>query len=160
MATPIQLRALRALRVRLQQISIENGYLTNTGERIFAGRREIQRDQCPAACVVYGGNSLTQENGRSMALDHVVYVDHFVERYEDDELADEAISEQSTDIRKAALANNRALFDGDGESDKICLLRYVGSTPIEEGVSHEVEAQRVEFRIPMEEAYGDPTRRT
>lgn len=152
MAVPLQLRILRALRVRLEQISVANGYLTDTGKYVVAGPGQVEKRDCPAAAVIPGGDEKSEDQGRSMRLSSTFHVDHWVAAYP--ELPGEAIVEQAADIRRAALDSAGKLADDDGD---LARLLYVRSERMDS--SDGVEGMRQTYLVNFEEAYGDPTRR-
>lgn len=159
MPTPLQIRAARALRVRLEQITVANGYLTDTGLYVRSGRvwdEVASRDDLTLiAGVIDGGDVKTADGQRRMTLQQVLYVDHYITPYPGHERKGEAIIEQRADIRRAAMAGRGNLSDDEGTF----ALLYIGSEPIDSPAGSKVEGMRQEYRIPMEEAYGDPTSR-
>ena len=118
MATLLSIRVKRALAARLRTISVESGYLTNTGENIGLQRHvdpaEITDGYFPMAAVFTGSVEKQQEGGRSMRLARRFIVEHWINAYDEVERAGDAVDEQAADILKAALAGGGNLSDDDG----------------------------------------------
>ena len=160
MATLLSIRVKRALAARLRTISVESGYLTNTGENIGLQRHvdpaEITDGYFPMAAVFTGSVEKQQEGGRSMRLARRFIVEHWINAYDEVERAGDAVDEQAADILKAALAGGGNLSDDDGPIGR---LLFESSDPLPNTSSSAVEGQQQVFVIYLEEAHGDPTRR-
>lgn len=158
MSLPLQIRALRALRARLEQIATEDGYLTDSGERVLMGPRFIEADQCPAILVIDGGD-LAEEptgsgNSRSMKITQTVYLDCYARIEADSE--SESASAVRADAKQAALDYTaQALRDDDGVITGPVI--YVGAEPIEQPEAADVEGFRLTLNWTLLEAYGDPS---
>ena len=156
----LSIRVKRALAARLRAISVESGYLTNTGEHVGLQRHvdpaEITDGYFPMAAVFTGAVEKQQEGGRSMRLARRFVVEHWINAYDDVERAGDAVDEQAADILKAALAGGGNLSDDDGAIGR---LLFESSEPLPNTGSNPVEGQQQTFVIYLEEARGDPTRR-
>lgn len=166
MATPLQTRALRAIKARLEQIAIADGYQTNAGERVYLGPRWPDERDVPCIILIDGGDESVPDSGgkdtnngnsRSMHLQQTFIVDVFAQRYEDIEEGGIGASEVKADAKTAALDYDaQALSDDDGTIGGP--LTYQGAVPIEAPDGSNVEGFRLTFTHKVLEAYGDATR--
>lgn len=165
MTSPLQIRALRAIKARLEGISVDDGFHSNAGDAVMFGPRWPDESDCPCLLVIDGGDfpqpdsggrSTSSGNHRSMTLAQTIYVDCFAIRYSDPEDAGLAVSELRADVKRAALDYSaQALRDDDGVIGGA--LAYSGAEPIAAPDGSAVEAFRLTFIHTLQEAYGDPT---
>jgi len=159
MAEPIQIRHLRAVKSRLSAISVANGYLTNAGENIYFGPRVHSKSNCPVINVVGGADEpqkAASGGSRSMELRQVIYVDGFVEEFDDSEESGLAGEEIKADIKQAVLDYNAQALTDATDDDNLGSLEYAGAVPIEKADNSDVEGIRVTFYVINKEGFGNP----
>lgn len=160
MADPLNLRAINALRTRLQAITVAGGYLTDAGLRVFHGRRQLDRSDMPCIVVFEGDETAAASSGvgeangqsQSMSVRLPLIVEGYVEAEPTVEGPD--LSRIKADIKAAALNFDApALTDVDGV---IGPLTYVGASPLLRADGTAVEGVQCTFAVRLIEGYGNP----
>lgn len=165
MTTPLQIRALRALQLRLEQIAVADGYQTDAGRRVYKGPRFPDKKEVPCIIVTDGGDEPVPDSGgrttnngnsRSMHLQQTFLVDVFARKYDDSEEIGIGAAEVRADAKTAALDYAaQALSDDDGKIGGP--LTYEGAVQLESPEGASVEGFRLTFTHTIVEAYGDAT---
>lgn len=96
-----------AIADRLGQISITNGYLTDIGQKVFRGKRDLSEEDCPC-CVLIENDDAVAPASASRNTKVIITADYAIEALLacDPDHPNDAAHMAITDLK-------RALFNGD-----------------------------------------------
>lgn len=156
---PISERVMDWVEARLAQITVDNGYETDIGQRVSRARRTFAESDLPAVTVFEtaeapNDGSATDTNA-SMKIGHGFAV--FAHVVADQESTGRRLGLARADIKRALCSpdvdGNPGVRDADGE---IGPIGYLGSdtAPREDGAG--IESVSVRFAVSYPEGFGDP----
>lgn len=160
MSDPIALRALYAMRTRLQAIDGNSPYNTAAGSNIFISRATVEPEQLPCLIIFAGDETAAPTtgegvpSGQSQAMRIVldVTVEGHIEAAQSN--TGEQLEKIKADIKRALLRfAEPTLKDG---LFAIGPLGYLGATPLPREDGDKTESVQCRFRVTYTEKFGDP----
>lgn len=160
MSDPIALRALYAIRTRLQAIDGNSPYNTAAGSNIFISRATVDDSVLPCLILWAGDETATASSGsapaagqsQAMRMSLDINVEGHVSAAQSN--TGEQLEKIKADIKRALL-----LFDQPTLKDglfPIGPLIYVGATPLPREDGDVTESVQCRFRVTYTEKFGDP----
>lgn len=160
MSDPIALRALYAMRTRLQAIDGNSPYHTAAGSNIFIARATVDQTLLPCAIIFAGDETATASTGdappsgqsQAMRVQFDVTVEGHVAAAQSN--TGEQLELVKADIKRALLLYATPKLTDGGLL--IGPIAYLGATPLPRADGDVTESVQCRFRITYTEKFGDP----
>lgn len=160
MTDSVALRAIYALRTRLEAIDGTGAYNTSAGGQIYIARGKVDQSVLPCLILVPGDETAAPTTGdgapsgqsQAMRMSFEVNVEGHVTAEQSN--TGEQLEYIKADIKRAVL-----LFDSPTLADgnfKIGPVGYLGSTPSPRDDGSQTESVQCRFRVTYTEKFGDP----
>jgi hypothetical protein len=149
------------IEAQLQRISVERGYLTNAGARVFRAREAIEPADLPCLVLWDAGESAEKAAGNSSSM--TIRLSIVIEAHVGANLASTGrmLGAIKADVKRAVLrwAKPRTLgwAQGGGEQKPIT---YVGTESQPRAGAGISEVAALTFTATFTEGYGDPSQST
>ncbi len=150
------------IEAQLQRISVERGYLTDAGARVFRARERIEESDLPCIVLWDAGETAEAASGNSASM--TIKQSILIEAHVPANLADtgRAIGAIKSDIKRAVLRWARPQQRGwaHGGQDDPKPITYVGAEVQPRAGAGISEVAALTFIATYREGYGDPSNPT